>query len=272
MINIDLDHLKVSDYGATLEYNLERVTGTTWLSAMETYLANVTPFNIALGLSGGADSEAIATILHNMRRPFTPLIFNYNGKNKHDTDYAVAWCEAHGYYPRLIPFDPVSIWEENKDMSLDLAADTKCTSPQYLSYMKMMEAMIPFGYPMLCIGEPELQFSGQAGDIITLTEKPMHFSAEIHRRKMGIDGNCLPFQLDRDVMQAWICDPFWETMEPEQSSKERKADFYNHYLGLPYRTKYDGFENLREEDQALRTELVALYPEQDIIINTQVLS
>lgn len=267
-MNIELDHLKVSDYGATIEYNLERVSGTTWVAAMQTYLENVTPFNIALALSGGADSEAVATILHNMGRPFTPLIFDYAGKNQHDTHYAVEWCEANGYYPRVISFDPVGLWVEQKDHCLEIAEMTHCTSPQYLAYMKMIEAMLPFGHPLMCVGEPELKFTGQAGDIIELTEKPMHFSVEMYCRARGFDATALPFQLDKDVMQAWICDPFWETMNPGQSSKERKADFYQHYLGIEPRVKFNGFENVQEEDQALRAELVALYPEQDIVITT----
>ena len=270
MYNIELDHLKVSDYGATLEYNLERTSPTTWVTAMQTYLENVTPFNIALALSGGADSEAVATILHNMGRPFTPLIFDYAGKNQHDTHYAVQWCEDHGYYPRVISFDPVGLWTEQKSHALELAEMTHCTSPQYLAYMKMMEAMIPFGYPMLCIGEPELKFKGQAGDIVELTEKPMHFTVEIYRRLRGIDGNALPYQLDKNVMEAWINDPFWTTINPDQSSKERKADFYQHYLGIQPRTKFNGFENIQAEDQALRAELVALYPDQDIVFTTDI--
>lgn len=271
MINFELDHLKVSDYGATLEYNLERtISSPNWVTAMETYLGNVTPFNIVLALSGGADSEAIATILHNMGRPFTPIIFDYAGKNQHDTHYAVEWCEAHGYYPRVISFDPVGLWVEQREHSLEIAEMTRCTSPQYLVYMKMMEAMLPFGYPMICVGEPELKFKGQAGDIVELTEKPMHFSVEIYRRLRGFDGNALPFQLDKSVFEAWINDEFWTTMNYGQSSKDRKADFYQHYLGIAPRVKFNGFENVQEEDQALRAELVALYPEQDIIITSDI--
>jgi len=271
MINFELDHLKVSDFGATLEYNLERTNNSpNWITAMETYLGNVTPFNIVLALSGGIDSEAVATILHNMGRPFTPIIFDYAGKNQHDTHHAVEWCETHGYYPRVISFDPVGLWVEQKNHSLEIAEMTRCTSPQYLVYMKMMEAMLPFGYPMLCIGEPELKFKGQAGDIVELTEKPMHFSVEIYRRLRGIDGNALPFQLDKSVFEAWINDEFWPTMNYGQSSKDRKADFYQHYLGIAPRVKFNGFENVQEEDQALRAELVALYPEQDIIITSDI--
>jgi hypothetical protein len=269
MYNIELDHLKVSNYGTTLEYNLERST-TLWVDAMEEYLSRITPFNIALGLSGGADSEAIATILHRMGRPFTPLIFDYLGKNKHDTDYAIAWCEANGYYPRVIPMDPLGLWVENQDVALALAAKTQCVSPQYLVYMNIMESMQPFGSPVLCIGEPELEYSGQAGDNITLIEKPMHFVAEIYRRQMSIDGNCLPFQTDKSVMEAWISDPYWLNLAPGQSSKELKADFYNHYLGIEKRVKKDGFENLRDEDKVLRDQLVALYSDNNSIIRTDI--
>lgn len=268
MINIDLDHLKVSDNGKTIEYNLESTT-TPWVNAMENYLAEVTPFNIALGLSGGADSEAIATILHNMGRPFTPLIFDYAGKNQHDIQYAVEWCETNGYYPRVISFDPVGLWVEQKDHALDIAAKTECVSPQFLAYMKMMEAMIPFGYPMLAIGEPDLSYSGQAGDIITLVEQPKHYSVEIYRRHLNIDGNALPYQLDKNVMQSWVFDQFWTTLNPGQASKERKADFYQHYLGIQPRTKFNGFENIQAEDQVLRTELEALYPDSVTTISTQ---
>ena len=267
MYNIELDHLKVSDNGATLEYNLER-TSTLWVDAMEAYLANITPFNIALGLSGGADSEAIATILHRMGRPFTPLIFDYLGKNKHDTDYAVAWCESNGYYPRVIPIDPLGLWVENEPVALALADKTQCTSPQYLVYMTMMEYMQPFGSPVLCIGEPELVIKGSS---IELTEKPMHFVTDIYRRQLGIDGNCLPFQTDKAAMEAWICDPFWtDNLQPGQSSKELKADFYNHYLGIEKRVKKDGFENLRAEDQVLRDKLVAKFPDNNSIITTDI--
>lgn len=62
--------------------------------------------NLYLGLSGGSDSEYVATCLHRNGIPFTPLILNYNQATSKDqyyeTWYALRWCRLHNVQPTVI--------------------------------------------------------------------------------------------------------------------------------------------------------------------------
>lgn len=73
--------------------------------------------NLYLGLSGGADSEYVATCLHRNNIPFTPLILQYNNTEysdqKYESWYAKHWCKSHDIAPVLLNLDDyVGSWHD----------------------------------------------------------------------------------------------------------------------------------------------------------------
>jgi hypothetical protein len=65
--------------------------------------------NLYLALSGGSDSEYVATCLHRNGIPFTPIILRYNnviGKDQHyESWFAKLWCKKHQVTPMIINTD-----------------------------------------------------------------------------------------------------------------------------------------------------------------------
>jgi len=65
--------------------------------------------NLYLALSGGSDSEYVATCLHRNGIPFTPIILRYNNVIAKDQYYeswfAMHWCKKHQVTPIIIDID-----------------------------------------------------------------------------------------------------------------------------------------------------------------------
>lgn len=77
-------------------------------------IANSTNKPIALMMSGGGDSEAIARFFKQASIPFKAFTFRYNdGKNDHDIKYAIKWCENNQVENTLIDIDLDKIMKSN---------------------------------------------------------------------------------------------------------------------------------------------------------------
>jgi hypothetical protein len=65
--------------------------------------------DLYLGLSGGADSEYVATCFHRNGIPFTPIILQYNLATSNDQAYeswyAKQWCRQHNVEPLIVNID-----------------------------------------------------------------------------------------------------------------------------------------------------------------------
>lgn len=259
-MKFNIGHVILDD--GKIIYDLDHSIG--WLDHMSSFLKTFN--NIALGLSGGADSESIAELLYRNKIKFTPIIVDYVGKNSHDIAYAIRWCHLRQIPYKLVTLDPTLIWS-NVDKCLELASLTKCISPQYLVYMEIYKILSAEGTPIMPIGEPEMVIKNEGTFLI---EKSMHFTVESYRQLLNLQGTALPFQLNRSAMSSWINDPFWRVIRIGENSKQYKADWYRDKLGLMKRTKRDGFENFREEDKQLRTILESHWPEQLTLIETAI--
>jgi hypothetical protein len=60
--------------------------------------------NLHLGLSGGLDSEFVATVLLRNQIPFTPVMFDY-GMNSAELWYAKEFCRRHNLNPQVTQMD-----------------------------------------------------------------------------------------------------------------------------------------------------------------------
>jgi len=80
--------------------------------------------NLYLGLSGGADSEYVATCFHRNGIPFTPVILQYNLATSNDqvyeSWYAKQWCRQHNVEPLIVNIDNYVTSEHEKNVYLTL--------------------------------------------------------------------------------------------------------------------------------------------------------
>ena len=76
--------------------------------------------DLYLGLSGGADSEYVATCLHRNGIPFTPVILQYNLATSNDqvyeSWYAKQWCKQHNVKPLIVDIDNYVTSEHEKSV------------------------------------------------------------------------------------------------------------------------------------------------------------
>ena len=97
-----------------------------------------------LYLSGGLDSEFVANVMLKNGVKFTPVIFRWTDKtgivrNDFDTQYAFAFCEAHGLEPIVEAIDIETLWQ-SEDFKL-LSEAIEMISPQMTTYAYMVTMM-----------------------------------------------------------------------------------------------------------------------------------
>lgn len=79
--------------------------------------------DLYLGLSGGADSEYVASCLYRNGIPFTPVILQYNFSGlagskdqEYESWYAKQWCKKHNVEPLLVNIDDYVTSEHEKSV------------------------------------------------------------------------------------------------------------------------------------------------------------
>jgi len=99
-------------------------------------------------LSGGLDSEFAAMCLKEAGVPFKAFIFDYNGKNKLDTNYAIEWCTNNNVEMIMETLDIEKFAEEEIYQFADFSG---VTSPHILTLQKMISVINEKynGYPIL---------------------------------------------------------------------------------------------------------------------------
>lgn len=74
--------------------------------------------NLFLALSGGSDSEYVASCLFRNNIPFTPLLIdykNYQGNNtQYELWYAHQWCKKHQIQPKIVELNEYPLSEKEK--------------------------------------------------------------------------------------------------------------------------------------------------------------
>lgn len=80
--------------------------------------------DLYLGLSGGADSEYVATCFYRNGIPFTPVILQYNLATSNDqvyeSWYAKQWCRQHNVEPLIVNIDNYASSKQDKNVYLTL--------------------------------------------------------------------------------------------------------------------------------------------------------
>lgn len=100
--------------------------------------------NILLYLSGGLDSELVASALIDINKKFDVVIFEYvdnigNITNKDDIIYAKQFCKKNNIKPNIFQINIENLWQTVEFQQL--AIDVGVISPQLTTYAYMIELM-----------------------------------------------------------------------------------------------------------------------------------
>jgi hypothetical protein len=120
------------------------------LSAQKIYEEQKKP---VIFFSGGLDSNVAAESFRLAKVPYEIFIMRYNnGWNDYDIKYAIDWCKAYNIKYTLYDADVYTFWKHLE--WLDIAYETRTTSPQLIYYMYASTKVD--GYPIFGLGEPDL--------------------------------------------------------------------------------------------------------------------
>lgn len=203
---------------------------------------------ILIPYSGGADSEGICEAFRRAKIEFTPLIVVYeNDVNRHDVDYAFAYCRRHGLEPIVEHLDLERFFASG--MALELA---RMCQAWELAYMPVLSVMLARKADGFFIGPGEASISratGADGAAVWLYgESERHYCYNKFMAAAGIDGVPSFYQWSTELVHSVLCDPLLESLasglyaERIWGSSLLKHSLYRKHLGLPPRIKFTGFE------------------------------
>ncbi|MBC87477.1 MAG: hypothetical protein CL677_09910 [Bdellovibrionaceae bacterium] len=110
---------------------------------------------IVLCLSGGIDSEAMATAFLHEKIPFKAATLVFDDQlNHHDTDSAIAFCKENSIEHELHQINILQFYE--KDRHIEYGYKYRCQSPQLATHLYLLDHIT--GFPVIA-GQPmELYF------------------------------------------------------------------------------------------------------------------
>lgn len=125
-LNWDGQALRVKDENVKITFNRRAKSLVNFDQACDQVASEIydSHKNLYLALSGGSDSEYVATCLFRNKIPFTPLIIDY-GKYQaripqYELWYAQQWCKKHQMQPKIVSLDdyPSSAAEQEHYLKL----------------------------------------------------------------------------------------------------------------------------------------------------------
>lgn len=203
---------------------------------------------IFIPYSGGADSEGICEAFRRAKIEFTPVIVVYaNDLNKHDVDYAFAYCRRLRLEPIVEHVDLVDFYQSGK--AVELAG--MCQAWE-LAYMPVLSVMLGYRREGFYIGpgEPSINRVLQADGSETWIygESERHYC--YNKFMMAADINGVPsfYQWSTELVHSVLCDPLVESLANGLyasriwGSSILKHNLYQKHFGMPPRIKFTGFE------------------------------
>lgn len=198
--------------------------------------------------SGGADSEGICEAFRRAQVEFTPLIVVYeNDLNKHDVDYAFAYCTTHGLEPIVESVNLAEFYRSGH--ALEVA---RMCQAWELAYMPVLSVTMKYRDTGFTIGPGEPSISRVLQDDGTsqwlYSESERHYCYNKFMTAAGIRGVPSFYQWSTELVHSMLCDPFFESLanglyaDRIWGSGILKHRLYEKHLGLLPRTKFTGFE------------------------------
>ena len=203
---------------------------------------------IFIPYSGGADSEGICEAFRRAKIEFTPLIVVYeNDLNKHDVEYAFAYCKAVGIDPVVERVDLAAFYASGQ--ALEMA---RLCQAWELAYMPVLSVMYAYRHRGFFIGPGEASINRIRTDdgsyIWMYSESERHYCYNKFMMAAGINGVPSFYQWSTELVHSVLCDPFVESLANGLygaaiwGSSILKHSLYRKHLGMRIRKKFTGFE------------------------------
>jgi len=222
------------------------------------YIADIATDDISVMLSGGADSEITAWALLDAGIPFRAAVMRFkDGKNKHDIDYAIKFCQYHNIDIDFYDLDVEEYLLSSEFENTVKSYQTTCERATSLWLAKQ----IP-NFTILGQGEPVVvkylgKWCFQEKERICSWNKYWIFN-----QIPGIPGfhqfspeqilSCLKDEMTLDLINDKT--DYW-------SNDKFKHSFYKkHYPEFEIRDKYTGFEKLAKINIPMRERILATFP------------
>src|SRR5450830_387493 len=206
---------------------------------------------IFIPYSGGADSEGICEAFRLAGIEFTPLIVVYEDElNKHDVDYAFAYCKAVGIEPMVERIDLAKFYASGQ--ALEMA---RLCQAWELAYMPVLSVIFSYRQRGFFIGPGEASIhrvrAEHGRDVWMYSESERHYC--YNKFMMAADINGVPsfYQWSTELVHSMLCDPLMESLanglyDPAiWGSSLLKHSFYQKHLRMKRRKKFTGFELFR---------------------------
>lgn len=199
---------------------------------------------IALCLSGGVDSEAMARAFLHAKVPFKAYIFRFeNAFNDYDIKDAVGFVQSNGITHEIIDIDAIKYFESGR--YLEEAGNYLCNSPQLCLHIHMLDK-IP-GCPVLSWNAPYIEHDPFG---IGLPQYK-YWSYNRYFEKKGRPGVPFFFLYTQELIYAFIRQPLFQGLmkNPKSASYNYgfKCDLYRSggFAITNREDKFTGFEKLR---------------------------
>lgn len=203
---------------------------------------------ILIPYSGGADSEGICEAFRRAKIAFTPLIVVYeNEVNRHDVEYAFAYCRRHGLDPLVERLDLERFYRSGKARELGIM----CQAWE-LAYMPVLSVMFKHRGDGFFIGPGEASIHRvrlpDGGNAWHYTESERHYCYNKFMAAADINGVPSFYQWSTELVHSVLGDPLVESLANGLyapriwGSSILKHSLYRKHLGMPPRIKFTGFE------------------------------
>jgi hypothetical protein len=201
--------------------------------------------SIYLLLSGGTDSEVIATSFASLDIPVTAVIMQYpSGVNQADVDNAVEICNRLGLNYTVDEFDPRTI--------INNIADYKHTYPCVMTIAELVYLEFRKRYPQEATfvrgeGEPRLtKIEGKW--CVCFSKNTFYYFVESAKK---LYPNDVPFfyMYTKELYQSYLCDArlnnILEVADISNIANKKHIVFNNYGMTLTQKKKLTGFESYK---------------------------
>jgi hypothetical protein len=261
-------------YKTTVDTPIMEFKDECMLAAKKASERNTNNLPLVVLMSGGIDSELVATSLLLAGIPFkavigqyiTDTVCNKTYFNHYDIALAENWCIKNKIE---IIYCEIDVYQQSK-LLCEYAISSQCSSPQYACYMHMMKWCTEHG----------LYFLTGMSEIDIVLRDNIYYTVD-EQREHGINNFCVLQSLtgqwnfwkyDCRLTTAFLRLP---TVKALMTAKvpcllNFKHDCFSDAFLFEPRKKYTGFEHLQEWDGALRVPLREAMGEYDEKIYTPV--
>ena len=201
---------------------------------------------ITLLYSGGLDGEFMLEIFRKAKIPFNTAIISYGNYNKHDTDYALKYCEAKNITPKIVDIDIDDFVSSGK--IYDIATMTKCCAYQMPSIMYGLTKLD--GTLIMANGEPYLKnYNG-----VWKYQETERVNAYMHWYiNNNIDGTPDFLRYTAEVTLAFLNESIVKELVANKhpgklSTRTSKHSIYSKNYFFQPRPKYTGWEKIEQQD------------------------